>query len=154
MANPNTLFRFGIFLSLFMLNAIQSQSAVDSIDLGSEWLKVAVVNLKPGQASISIAINEMSKCKTSSLVAFHANLRLIGEESLGLLARYPTKQKFLQSLYLSYDFTLDETWDVAVYKTEGEGGKFHNFMAEELVATILKYAMGLAKNHARSSVKD
>ncbi|CAA2985426.1 heat shock 70 kDa 17 [Olea europaea subsp. europaea] len=170
MVNPNTLFRFGIFLSLFMLNAVQSQSAVASIDLGSEWLEVTVVNLKQGQASILIAINEMSKRKTLSLVAFHANSRLIGEESLGLLARYPTKvhshfsillskpfnytQKFLQTLYLSYDITPDETRDIAVYRTEGEGGEFHNFTAEELVAMILKYAMGLAENHARSSVKD
>ncbi|CAA2991807.1 heat shock 70 kDa 17 [Olea europaea subsp. europaea] len=170
MAHPNTLFRFGIFLSLFMLNTIQSQSTVASIDLGSEWLKVAMVNLKPGQAPISITINEMSKRKTPSLITFHANSRLISKESLGLLACYPTKvhshfpillsksfnymQKFLQSLYLSYDITLDETRDVAVYRTEGEGGEFHNFIAEELVAMILKYAMGLTENHARSSVKD
>ncbi|KAL2458282.1 Heat shock 70 kDa protein 17 [Forsythia ovata] len=170
MATRNTLFRLGIFLSLFLLNAVQSQSAVASIDLGSECLKVAVVNLKPGQAPISIAINEMSKRKTPSLVAFHSNSRLIGEESLGLLARYPTKvyshlpillskpfnytQKFLRSLYLSYDITPDETRDVAVYKTEEEGGEFSKFTAEEMVAMILKYAMGLAENHARSSVKD
>ncbi|XP_022893323.1 heat shock 70 kDa protein 17 [Olea europaea var. sylvestris] len=170
MAKPNTLFRFGIFLSLFLLNAVQSQSAVASIDLGSEWLKVAVVNLKPGQAPISIAINEMSKRKTPSLVAFHANSRLIGEESLGLLARYPNKvyshlpillakpfnhtQKFLRSHYLSYDVSPDETRDVAVYRTEGQGGEFNNFTAEEMLAMILKYAMKLAENHARSSVKD
>ncbi|KAL2515297.1 heat shock 70 kDa protein 17 [Forsythia ovata] len=166
----DTLFRLEIFLSLFLLNAVQSQSTVASIDLGSKCLKVAVVNLKPGQAPISIAINEMSKQKTPSLVSFHSNSQLIGEESLGLLARYPTKvdshipillskpfnytQKFLRSLYLSYDITLDETRDVAVYKTEEDGGEFSKFTAEEMVAMILKYAMGLAENHARSSVKD
>ncbi|KAL2470316.1 Heat shock 70 kDa protein 17 [Abeliophyllum distichum] len=133
----DTLFRLGIFLSLFLLNAVQSQSTVASIDLGSKCLKVAVLNLKPGQAPILIAINKMSKWKTPSLVAFHSNSRLIGEESLGLLVRYPTKvyshlpillskpfnypQKFLRSLYLSYDITPDETRDVAVYKTEEDG---------------------------------
>ncbi|KAL2513057.1 Heat shock 70 kDa protein 17 [Abeliophyllum distichum] len=123
--------------SLSPTPSVQSQSAVASIDLGSKCLKVVVVNLKPGQAPISIAINEMSKWKTSSLVAFHSNSQLIGEESLGLLVRYPTKvyshlpillskpfnypQKFLRSLYLSYDITPDETRDVVVYKTEEEG---------------------------------
>ncbi|KAL2466643.1 Heat shock 70 kDa protein 17 [Abeliophyllum distichum] len=163
-----TPFWLGIFLSLFLLNAVQSQSAVASIDLESKCLKVAVVNLKPGQAPISI--NEMSKWKTPSLVAFYSNSRLIGKESLGLLVRYPTKvyfhlpillfkpfnypQKFLRSLYLSYDITPDETQDVAVYKTEEGGGEFSKFTAEEMVAIILKYAMGLVENQARSSVKD
>ncbi|CAA2982152.1 heat shock 70 kDa 17-like [Olea europaea subsp. europaea] len=41
-----------------------------------------------------------------------------------------------------------------MYRTEGEDGEFHNFTTEELVAMILKYAMGLVENHARSSVKD
>ncbi|KAL2540918.1 Heat shock 70 kDa protein 17 [Abeliophyllum distichum] len=147
---------------------VQSQSVVANIDLESKCLKVAVVNLKPGQAPISI--NEMSKWKTPSLVAFHSNSRLIGKESLGLLVRYLTKvyfhlpillfkpfnypQKFLRSLYLSYDITPEETQDVAVYKTEEEGGEFSKFTAEEMVAMILKYAMGLVENHARSSVKD
>ncbi|CAA3015895.1 heat shock 70 kDa 17 [Olea europaea subsp. europaea] len=40
-----------------------------------------------------------------------------------------------------------------VYRTEGEG-EYHNFTAKKLVAMILKYAMGLAENHARISVKD
>ncbi|KAL2547770.1 Heat shock 70 kDa protein 17 [Forsythia ovata] len=63
-------------------------------------------------------------------------------------------QKFLRSLYLSYDITPDETWDVAEYKTEEEGGEFSKFTAEEMLVMILKYSMGLAENHARSSVKD
>ncbi|KAL2558543.1 Heat shock 70 kDa protein 17 [Forsythia ovata] len=157
-------------LSLPHPPAVQSQSAVASIDLGSKCLKDAVVNLKPGQAPISITINEMSKRKTPSLVAFHSNSQLIGKESLGLLACYPTKvyfylsilfckpfdytQKFLRSLYLSYDITSDKTRDVAVYKTEEEEGEFSKFTAEEMVAMILKYAIGLAENHAMSSVKD
>ncbi|KAL2478311.1 Heat shock 70 kDa protein 17-like [Forsythia ovata] len=151
--SEDTLFQLEIFLSLFLLNTVQSQLAVASIDLGSKCLKVTVVNLKPGQAPISITINEMSKRKTPSLVAFHSNSRLIGEESLGLLGRYPTK-KFLRSLYLSYDITPDKTRDVAVYKTEEDEGEFSKLIAEEMVAMILKYAMGLVENHAMSSVKD
>ena len=78
-------------LSILFVLAIPSESAVASIDLGSEWMKVAVVNLKPGQSPISIAINEMSKRKSPALVAFNGGNRLVGEEAAGIAARYPDK---------------------------------------------------------------
>ncbi|XP_075483024.1 LOW QUALITY PROTEIN: heat shock 70 kDa protein 17-like [Primulina tabacum] len=162
-------FRVLLFLSILFLNSIRSESAVASIDLGSESLKVAVVNLKPGQAPISIAINEMSKRKTPNLISFHADTRLIGEESLNLQARYPNKvyshlpsllakpyiftRDFIRSLYLSYEIKPDETRDVAVFQTDGPG-EFGNFTAEEMVAMILKYAVGLVETQARTSIKD
>ncbi|GER31559.1 heat shock 70 kDa protein [Striga asiatica] len=164
MATPNS-FRVLLLLSLFLLNSFQSESAVASIDLGSEWLKVAVVNLKPGQPPISIAINEMSKRKTPSLISFHADSRLIGEESLNLLARYPNKvyshlpsllgkpysfaRDLLQKLYLSYEMAPDDVRGVPVFQAESG-----NFTAEELVGMVLKYAAGLAETHSRVSVKD
>ncbi|KAJ8493595.1 hypothetical protein OPV22_015316 [Ensete ventricosum] len=55
------------------------ESVVSSIDIGSKWMKVAVVNLKPGQSPISIAINEMSKWQLPALVAFHDGDSLVGE---------------------------------------------------------------------------
>ncbi|KAG8364527.1 hypothetical protein BUALT_Bualt18G0006400 [Buddleja alternifolia] len=167
MAMENS-FRALLFLSLFLLNSFQSESAVASIDLGSEWLKVAVVNLKPGQPPIAVAINEMSKRKTPSLISFHADSRLIGEESSNLLARYPNKVyshlasllskpydftvDFLRKLYLSYEISRDDARDVAVFKAEG--AEFSNFTAEEMVGMMLKYAAGLAETHARTSIKD
>lgn len=162
-------FWLGIVLFLFLLSAypLPSQSAVCSIDLGSEWIKVAVVNLKPGQAPISIAINEMSKRKTPSLVAFHSGTRLIGEEASNLLARYPTKvyshlrdlvakpydvaKKYLNFLYLNYQIAPENSRGVAVIETGGEDG---SFAAEEMVAMLLKYAVGLAETHAKAKVKD
>ncbi|XP_073060789.1 heat shock 70 kDa protein 17-like [Primulina eburnea] len=162
-------FRVLLFVSILFLNLILSESAVASIDLGSESLKVAVVNLKPGQAPISIAINEMSKRKTPNLISFHAGSRLIGEESLNLQARYPNKvyshlplllakpynftRDFLRSLYLSCEIKPDEKRDVAVFQTDG-AGEFANFTAEEMVAMILKYAVGLAETQARTTIKD
>ncbi|XP_060188958.1 heat shock 70 kDa protein 17 [Lycium barbarum] len=161
------LFRLGIFLlSLLLVNPILSESAVSSIDLGSEWFKIAVVNLKPGQPPISIAINEMSKRKTPSLVAFHSGSRLIGEEASGITARYPNKVyshlrdliskpyqhvvKTLASRYLNYDTSPEGARNVAVFKTENG-----DFTAEELVAMLLKYALGLAESHTRGApVKD
>ncbi|KAL3615314.1 hypothetical protein CASFOL_040975 [Castilleja foliolosa] len=164
MANANSL-RFLLLLSLFLLNSFQSESAVASIDLGSEWMKVAVVNLKPGQPPISIAINEMSKRKSPCLISFHADSRLIGEESSNLLARYPHKVyshltsliakpydftlDFFRKLYLSYETARDDVRDSAVFKAESG-----NFTAEEMVGMMLKYAVGLAETQARTSVKD
>ncbi|GAA0154559.1 Hsp70 family chaperone [Lithospermum erythrorhizon] len=161
------LFQLTSTLSIFLLliNLQSSESAVVSIDLGSEWLKVAVVNLKPGQAPISIAINEMSKRKTPSLVALESNTRLIGEEATNLLARYPTKVFYnprdfiskpynyaiarMKEFYLSNDVFLEENRGVVGFRTDlGEFG------AEELVAMVLRFGMGLGEGHVRGVVRE
>lgn len=168
--SDSILFRLGILLSMFFFIStlpLPSQSAVCSIDLGTESLKVALVNLKPGQPPISIAINEMSKRKTPSLLAFHSGARFIGEEASNLVARYPTHVfshfrefvskpydftlNYLRSLYLSYQTTPESSRDVAVFQTGLENG---NFTAEELVAMLLKYALTLAETHVNANVKD
>ena len=151
---------------LLLLNSVPSRSAVSSIDLGSEWIKVAVVNLKPGQAPISIAINEMSKRKSPALVAFHADDRLIGEEAAGLVARYPDKvyshvrdligkifthaKKFLDSLYLPFNVVEDSRGAVGIKIDDG----VTVYSAEELTAMILGYALKLAEFHSKVPVKD
>ncbi|GKV46100.1 hypothetical protein SLEP1_g53111 [Rubroshorea leprosula] len=117
--------RLGLVLSLSMLFllSIRSQAAVSSIGLGSDWLKVAVVNLKPGQSPISIVINEMSKCKSPALVAFQSGTQLLGEEAAGIVARYPDKlysqlrdmvgkpykhvKGFIDSMFLPFDILED-----------------------------------------------
>ncbi|CAK9136008.1 unnamed protein product [Ilex paraguariensis] len=164
------LLRSGVFLFLlfFSIQLITpSQSAVCSIDLGSESLKVAVVNLKPGQTPISIAINEMSKRKTPALVAFHDNNRLIGEEAAGLIARYPNKvyshlrdllgkpfnhtKTFLDSLYLPFDI-FEDSRGVAAFQVDGDSRVA--YLVEELVGMLLGYAMKLAEFHAKVPVRD
>lgn len=158
------LLRLVTFISVFCLFSIRTQSAVSSIDLGSEWLKVAVVNLKPGQSPISIAINEMSKRKSPALVAFHSGTRLLGEEAAGIVARYPQKvysqlrdmigkpykqvKSFIGSLYLPFDITEDSR-GAAIIKTD-EG----NYSVEELLAMVLSYAVNLAETHTKVPLKD
>ncbi|KAJ0914515.1 putative Heat shock protein 70 family [Helianthus annuus] len=155
------LFKLGLISFLLLLNSIPSQSAVSSIDLGSEWIKVAVVNLKPGQSPISIAINEMSKRKSPALVAFHANDRLIGEEAAGLVARYPNKvysqvrdligkpfdyvKKFLDSYYLPFDVVEDSRGGVGIKIDDG----VTVYSPEELTAMVLGYGMRLAEFHSK-----
>jgi len=162
--------RFGLPLLsiLFILTLAPTpiESAVSSIDLGSEWLKVAVVNLKPGQTPISIAINEMSKRKSPVLVAFQSGNRLIGEEAAGLTARYPDKvishvrdligkpfnyvKNYLESMYLPFNLVEDSRGGVGV-KIEDEGVAYS---AEELAAMVLGFAVELASVHSKGKVKD
>ncbi|KAL5581625.1 hypothetical protein UlMin_014067 [Ulmus minor] len=160
------LFKLGLLLSVFCLVFSPSESAVLSIDLGSEWLKVAVVNLKPGQSPISVAINEMSKRKSPALVAFQSGDRLVGEEAAGLVARYPDKvfsqirdligkpfnyaKSLLDSLYLPFDIKEDSRGTVS-FKIDDNVG---TFSAEELLAMILGYASKLAEFHAKVPVRD
>ncbi|KAJ7964599.1 Heat shock 70 kDa protein [Quillaja saponaria] len=159
-------FKLGVFLSVLLLLLSPSQSAVFSVDLGSEWLKVAVVNLKPGQSPISIAINEMSKRKSPALVSFHSGNRLLGEEAAGLVARYPQKvysqirdligkpysftNKFLDSLYLPFEIKEDSRGAVSFKVDDNET----TYSAEELLAMILSYAMNLAEFHSKVPIKD
>ncbi|KAH1055324.1 hypothetical protein J1N35_033389 [Gossypium stocksii] len=159
------LFRLGIFLSLLSLFLIRSESAVSSIDLGSEWLKVAVVNLKPGQSPITIAINEMSKRKSPALVAFQSETRLLGEEAAGIVARYPDKvfsnlrdmigkpyqdvKRFADSMYLPFD-VVEDSRGAANIRVSSDV----SYSVEELLGMILKYASNLAEFHSKVTVKD
>ncbi|KAL1166571.1 hypothetical protein V6Z11_A06G205300 [Gossypium hirsutum] len=159
------LFRLGIFLSLLSLFLIRSESAVSSIDLGSEWLKVAVVNLKPGQSPITIAINEMSKRKSPALVAFQSETRLLGEEAAGIVARYPDKvfsnlrdmigkpyqdvKRSADSMYLPFD-VVEDSRGAAKIRVSSDV----SYSVEELLGMILKYASNLAEFHSKMTVKD
>ncbi|KAI3850192.1 hypothetical protein MKW98_008494 [Papaver atlanticum] len=153
------------FLVLISLFPIESESAVSSIDLGSEWMKVAVVNLKPGHIPISIAINEMSKRKSPALVAFTNGDRLIGEEASGIIARYPDKvysqvrdmigkpfsyvKNLVDSLYLPFDVVEDSRGSVGIKTDDGTV-----YSPEEFVAMILSYGMSLSELQTKLKVKD
>ncbi|WZZ75440.1 hypothetical protein YC2023_086810 [Brassica napus] len=155
-----------LLLSLLSVLFVPSESAVASVDLGSEWVKVAVVNIKRGQSPISVAINEMSKRKSPSLVAFHSGDRLLGEEAAGITARYPNKvysqlrdmvgkpfkhvKDFIDSVYLPFDIVEDSRGAVGVKIDDGTTV----YSVEELLAMILGYGSDLAEFHAKIPVKD
>ncbi|XP_065026045.1 heat shock 70 kDa protein 17-like [Musa acuminata AAA Group] len=155
-----------VLVSTFSLLLIPSEPAVSSIDLGSEWMKVAVVNLMPGQSPISIAINEMSKRKSPAVVAFHGGNRLVGEEAAGIVARYPDKvysfvrdmigkpyknaKDLTSSLYLPYDLVEDSRGAAGIRIDDG----VTVYTAEELLAMVLSYGITLAESHATVPVKD
>ncbi|XP_061356723.1 heat shock 70 kDa protein 17 [Gastrolobium bilobum] len=158
--------KVAIILSSLVFLFSPSQSAVFSVDLGSESLKVAVVNLKPGQIPISVAINEMSKRKSPALVSFHDGDRLLGEEAAGLVARYPQKvysqareligkpydfaKRFLDSMYLPFEVKEDSR-GAASFVVDDNGAEYS---PEELVAMILSHAVSLAEFHSKVPIKD
>ncbi|XP_043697364.1 heat shock 70 kDa protein 17-like [Telopea speciosissima] len=159
-------FKFSLAVLILSIITIPSESAVSSIDLGSEWMKVAVVNLKPGQSPISIAINEMSKRKSPALVAFQGGSRLLSEEAAGIVARYPDKvysqvrdmigkpQKYVKDIidsqYLPFDLVEDSRGAAGIRIDDG----VTVYSAEELVAMVLSYGRNLAEVHSKVPIKD
>ncbi|KAL6003086.1 hypothetical protein ACLOJK_023309 [Asimina triloba] len=102
-------------------------------------MEVIVVNLKPGYASISIAIYEIA--------------HLLNEEAADIAARYPEKAKSLvDSLYLPFDL-VEYLKGGARNRVPDDGGAAV-YMVEELVTMVLKYDIHLAKFYAKVGIKD
>ncbi|CAK7340373.1 unnamed protein product [Dovyalis caffra] len=111
----------------------------------------------------------MSKRKTPALVAFQSGTRLLGEEALGITARYPDKvyshlrdmlgksykqvKEFLDAMYLPYDVVEDSRGAVA-FRIEDESGNAGLYSVEELLGMILGFAGDLAEFHSKVLVKD
>eukprot|EP00850_Spirogloea_muscicola_P022840 SM000314S12184 [mRNA] locus=s314:20611:26618:+ [translate_table: standard] len=137
-----------------------------SVDYGSEWLKVAVVNPRPGQSPITIAINEISKRKSPALVAYVRGEALASEEAAGMLVRYPDRvyarlrdlvgkpmpaaQALLNASYLPYELVRDEERGTCKIKTH-DGEVLH---PEELMAMLFNYVRTLAESHSKSIIKN
>uniref|UniRef100_A0A673MQ67 Hypoxia up-regulated protein 1 n=1 Tax=Sinocyclocheilus rhinocerous TaxID=307959 RepID=A0A673MQ67_9TELE len=140
------------------------QIAVMSVDLGSEWMKIAIV--KPG-VPMEIALNKESRRKTPVAVCLKENERLFGDSALGVAVKNPkVVYRFLQSI-------LGKTADnpqVAQYqkhfpehqmqRDEKRGTVFFKFSEElqytpeELLGMILNYSRGLAQDFAEQLIKD
>lgn len=78
-----------------------SAGPVMAVDLGGEFLKVSVI--RPGRP-VSIAINELSKRKTSAQVAYVNGERLLGEDAVALSPRYPELvfARWVMLIYTTY----------------------------------------------------
>uniref|UniRef100_A0A671N5V1 Hypoxia up-regulated protein 1 n=1 Tax=Sinocyclocheilus anshuiensis TaxID=1608454 RepID=A0A671N5V1_9TELE len=82
-------------LSLVMSPFVKS-IAVMSVDLGSEWMKIALV--KPG-VPMEIVLNKESRRKTPVAVCLKENERLFGDSALGVAVKNPkVVYRFLQSI--------------------------------------------------------
>ncbi|GLH11715.1 Major heat shock 70 kDa protein Ba [Gryllus bimaculatus] len=119
--------------------------AVMSVDLGSEWMKIAIVS--PG-VPMEIALNKESKRKTPVAIAFRDGERLFGEDALGVGVRFPR---------LSYAYLLDllgKRVDHPSVKLFQQRFPETQFSPEQLLAQLLAKAREFAAESARQVVNE
>ncbi|GFU52564.1 hypoxia up-regulated protein 1 [Nephila pilipes] len=138
--------------------------AVMSLDIGSEWMKVAIVS--PG-VPMEIALNRESQRKTPVVVSFREGERIFSDPALTIGVRFPEKTFMylmdiigkkidnpLVELYKKrfpfYDLQPTEDRQSVLFK-HPEGMEF---TVEELVAMLLKQAQEIAQKAAGQPIKD
>ncbi|KAM6911153.1 hypoxia up-regulated protein 1 [Lycodopsis pacificus] len=153
---------FGLVLAMLPSNTVAV--AVMSVDLGSEWMKVAIV--KPG-VPMEIVLNKESRRKTPTTVCLKEDERLFGDSALGVSVKNPkTVYRHLQGLLGKKHDNLQ----VALYQKRFPEHKlledpvrgtvyFKNsekmqFTPEELLGMLLNYSRGLAQDFAEQPIKD
>ncbi|XP_023232799.1 hypoxia up-regulated protein 1-like [Centruroides sculpturatus] len=149
-------------LSLFITQVYSV--AVMSVDLGTEWMKVAIVS--PG-VPMEIALNHESQRKTPVIVAFRDNERYLGESASTIRVRFPDKaySHFLELLGKKADSPIVQLfkrnfpyYNITTHEKRGTVILHHpdnmSFLPEELVAMILRHAQEIATSAAGQPVKD
>ncbi|XP_040006269.1 hypoxia up-regulated protein 1 isoform X2 [Xiphias gladius] len=156
-----------VALFCFVLAILPSHTvtvAVMSVDLGSEWMKMAIV--KPG-VPMEIVLNKESRRKTPAVVCLKENERLFGDSALGVSVKNPkTVYRHLQSLLGKKHNNLQ----VALYQKrfpehqlqeESVRGTVYfknseemQYTPEELLGMVLNYSRGLAQDFAEQPIKD
>ncbi|XP_041863802.1 hypoxia up-regulated protein 1 isoform X2 [Melanotaenia boesemani] len=151
-------------LVLAMLPPYTETVAVMSVDLGSEWMKIAIV--KPG-VPMEIVLNKESRRKTPIAVCLKENERLFGESALGVSVKNPkTVYRHLQSLlgkkhdnlqvelyrkhFPEHQLQEDTMRGTVSFKSSEE----LQYTPEELLAMMLNYSCGLAQDFAEQQIKD
>uniref|UniRef100_H3CT55 Hypoxia up-regulated protein 1 n=1 Tax=Tetraodon nigroviridis TaxID=99883 RepID=H3CT55_TETNG len=138
--------------------------AVMSVDLGSEWMKMAIV--KPG-VPMEIVLNKESRRKTPTAVCLKENERLFGDSALGMSVKNPRSVYLhLQSLlgkkhgnlqvalyqkrFPEHQLQEDSVRGTAYFKYSQE----MQYTAEELLGMVLNYSRVLAQDFAEQPIKD
>eukprot|EP00095_Tigriopus_kingsejongensis_P002234 snap_masked-scaffold133_size323035-processed-gene-1.2 protein:Tk02234 transcript:snap_masked-scaffold133_size323035-processed-gene-1.2-mRNA-1 annotation:"hypothetical protein D910_11801" len=138
--------------------------AVMSVDLGSEWMKVAVVS--PG-VPMEIALNKESKRKTAVAVAMRNGERVFGSDALSLGVRHPKNCYFylLDLLGKTVDHPQVKLfherfpyYDIKPHPDRGTVMFQHDedtvYTIEELVAMILENAKATGEMYTEQKIKD
>ncbi|XP_041030297.1 hypoxia up-regulated protein 1 isoform X2 [Carcharodon carcharias] len=138
--------------------------AVMSVDLGSEWMKIAIV--KPG-VPMEIVLNKESRRKTPVAVALKENERLFGDSAVAMSAKNPKVViRYLQDLMGKHS----ENPQVELYRKRfpehqvvaaGQRGtvvfKLSDdlyYSPEEILGMVLNYSRTLAQDFAEQPIKD
>jgi hypoxia up-regulated 1 len=160
---PFVLLAVAIFAVAFTVSPA-SAIAVMSIDLGSEWMKVAVVT--PG-VPMEIAMNPESKRKTSVVVTLRDGERLFGGDAINMGVKYP------KSCYFYFLDLVGKKFDHPQIKLFRERFPYYDMKAhpergtvlfqhdentvyspEELLAMVLEHAKRIASDFTEQKVKD
>uniref|UniRef100_A0A7N6B597 Hypoxia up-regulated protein 1 n=1 Tax=Anabas testudineus TaxID=64144 RepID=A0A7N6B597_ANATE len=147
------------FIVLAMLPSHTVTVAVMSVDLGSEWMKMAIV--KPG-VPMEIVLNK----KTPAAVCLKENERLFGDNALGSVKNPKTVYRHLQSLlgkkhdnpqvalyqkrFPEHQLQEDSVRSTVYFKNSEE----MQYTAEELLGMVLNYSRSLAQDFAEQPIKD
>uniref|UniRef100_A0A8C7PZW7 Hypoxia up-regulated protein 1 n=1 Tax=Oncorhynchus mykiss TaxID=8022 RepID=A0A8C7PZW7_ONCMY len=150
-------------LFCLVLALLPSQTAVMSVDLGSEWMKVAIV--KPG-VPMEIALNKESRRKTPIAVCLKENERLFGDGALGSVKNPKFVYRYLQSLlgkkhdnpqvafyqkrFSEHQLVKDASRGTVVFRNS----EVMQYSPEELLGMVLNYSRGLAQDFAEQPIKD
>ncbi|XP_030077165.1 hypoxia up-regulated protein 1 isoform X2 [Microcaecilia unicolor] len=157
------LFALSCLLLVYMPSLIESV-AVMSVDLGSEWMKIAIV--KPG-VPMEIVLNKESRRKTPVVVALKENERLFGDGAVGMAIKNPkVTLRYIQGLLGKHmdnpqvDNYLTRFPEHKLVKDERRGtvlfelSDLLQYSPEELLGMVLNYSRTLAEEFAEQPVKD
>ncbi|XP_035391849.1 hypoxia up-regulated protein 1 isoform X1 [Electrophorus electricus] len=151
-------------LALALLPSPAASVAVMSVDLGSEWMKIAIV--KPG-VPMEIALNKESRRKTPVAVCLKENERLFGDGALGVSVKNPkVVYRYLQNLlgktadnpqvvqyqkhFPEHLMERDEKRGTVLFKYS----ETIQYTPEEILGMVLNYSCGLAQDFAEQVIKD
>ncbi|XP_041098269.1 hypoxia up-regulated protein 1, partial [Polyodon spathula] len=138
--------------------------AVMSVDLGSEWMKIAIV--KPG-VPMEIVLNRESRRKTPVAVCLKENERLFEDGALGMSAKNPKLVfRYLQDIigktldnpqvalyqkrFPEHQLEKDEVRGTVLYRVSDE----LRYSPEEILGMVLNYSRSLAQEFAEQPIKD
>ncbi|CAB9528712.1 Hypoxia up-regulated protein 1 (Fragment) [Seminavis robusta] len=148
---------------LLALPALVSSKAILGVDMGSLYMKVALVQRG---APLEIVTNFHSKRKTENMILFDAGTRFYGADASSLLARKPLKTPVQMSLMLGRDedhpcvATLGERhFPVTPKFNETRNGLSlsvdnQDYTPEELVAMVLHHSKDMAQTYIGELGKD
>ncbi|XP_063217680.1 hypoxia up-regulated protein 1 isoform X1 [Bacillus rossius redtenbacheri] len=157
--------RICIFLGLAALLCSQASGiAVMSVDLGSEWMKIAIVS--PG-VPMEIVLNKESKRKTPMTIAFRDGERTFGEDAVTVGVRFPKYSysyfldlvgkkldnpvvKLFQKRFPYYDIVPDPERGTVLFRHDSET----TYSPEELIGMFLHKAREFAEETAGQTITD
>ncbi|XP_069038910.1 hypoxia up-regulated protein 1 [Lepisosteus oculatus] len=138
--------------------------AVMSVDLGSEWMKIAIV--KPG-VPMEIVLNKESRRKTPVAVCLKENERVFGDGALGVSVKNPRQvYRYLQDLlgkrldnpqvalyrkrFPEHQLEEDKSRGTVLFRNTEE----LKYSPEEILGMVLNYSRSLAQDFAEQAIKD